>query len=281
MDALSLALFLFLCLHIVAEHDVTPRMPLGYDIIVKCFPVYHDLGSFPMTANSQRLPRKKDFVTFETWKQQKQSNLAEEGRRREKRRNANVVEEERIPRFIRQESTRSTTTTAATSSDVDEEGWTKEDRDILDREAVYEMKRIQKPSYTPSDEEAARTISTRFNFASLDCAASIVSTNPEAKHAAAILTASKDHYMLNKCNAKQKWVEVELCEEILVEAVQIANFELFSSSVKEFAIHVSAERVVERYTNDGSKKNGHGWTLLGHFRAENNRHLQVYHDCLY
>ncbi|CAG8699577.1 6145_t:CDS:1, partial [Acaulospora morrowiae] len=49
----------------------------------------------------------------------------------------------------------------------------------------------------------------RFNFASFDCGAIVLKTNKEAKGATAILSESKDTYVLNKCSAT-KFVELEL-----------------------------------------------------------------------
>ena len=42
------------------------------------------------------------------------------------------------------------------------------------------------------------------NYASKDCGAKIVATNPEAENANRVLTSVKDDYMINPCKAK-KW----------------------------------------------------------------------------
>src|SRR5205807_54359 len=55
------------------------------------------------------------------------------------------------------------------------------------------------------------------NYASLDCAASILKANTEAQGASAILSENKDYYMLNKC-AAEKFIIVELCEDILISS---------------------------------------------------------------
>ena len=93
------------------------------------------------------------------------------------------------------------------------------------------------PQYQPHT-HAQPIEGPRFNYASFDCGAVIVSTNPGSKGSTAILTENKDSYMLNKCHV-EKWVFVELCEEILVEEVQLANYEFFSSTFKEVRISVS------------------------------------------
>ncbi|CAI4051723.1 hypothetical protein SKDZ_15G2980 [Saccharomyces kudriavzevii ZP591] len=104
----------------------------------------------------------------------------------------------------------------------------------------------------------------QFNYASLDCAATIVKSNSEAIGATSILIESKDKYLLNPCSAPQQFVVIELCEDILVEEVDIANYEFFSSTFKKFRVSVSDRIPVVK--ND--------WTILGEFEAENSRELQ-------
>ena len=67
----------------------------------------------------------------------------------------------------------------------------------------------------------------KFNFASVDCAATIMKTNAQAKGASAILKENKDSYLLNECSVKHKYVIIELCQDILVDLVVIGNFEFF------------------------------------------------------
>ncbi|KAJ3051973.1 hypothetical protein HK097_007014 [Rhizophlyctis rosea] len=118
------------------------------------------------------------------------------------------------------------------------------------------------PSPTPQNIKSSKE---RFNYASFDCGALVLSQNREATSATAILLNSKDQYMLNKCSA-QKFVVVEICEDILVDTVMLANYEFFSSTFKDFKIYVS-----DRYP----PKEG-GWKLLGNFKAKNVRDVQVF-----
>ncbi|KAG9290861.1 hypothetical protein G9A89_011011 [Geosiphon pyriformis] len=104
------------------------------------------------------------------------------------------------------------------------------------------------------------------NYASLDCAASILKANPEAKGTSALLSESKDFYMLNKC-AAEKFVVVELCEDILINSFVIANFEFFSSTFKDLRVSVS-----NRYPP--TKENP--WKILGEFKAKNSREMQLF-----
>lgn len=118
-----------------------------------------------------------------------------------------------------------------------------------------------------NDEEDIRKVyKKQFNYASLDCAATIVKSNSEAIGATSILIESKDKYLLNPCSAPQQFVVIELCEDILVEEIDIANYEFFSSTFKKFRVSVSDIMPVVR----------NEWTILGEFEAENSRELQKF-----
>lgn len=81
------------------------------------------------------------------------------------------------------------------------------------------------------------------NFASVECGAKVLSANPEAKHASAVLSEDRDRYLLTPCAAPRKWVVIELCEEALVDRVVLANFEYYSSTFKGIQILGSQQYV--------------------------------------
>lgn len=108
-------------------------------------------------------------------------------------------------------------------------------------------------------EEQGKLYKERFNFASHDCGASIVKTNREAKSANAILNENKDSYLLQPCNSNAKYVIIELCEDILVDEIEISNFEFYSSMFKDFRVSVS-----DRFPTLE-------WHKLGEFKAQNLR----------
>lgn len=56
------------------------------------------------------------------------------------------------------------------------------------------------------------------NYASLDCGAKLVATNPEAKSAGSLLSNNRDEYLLSACNSKI-WFIVELCEAVQLKKV--------------------------------------------------------------
>ena len=72
--------------------------------------------------------------------------------------------------------------------------------------------------------------------------------------------------MLSPCQtSEQKFVVVELCEDIRIDTVQLANFEFFSGVFKQIRVSVA-----HTFTDDGQ-----GWVLLGEYRAKNIRGVQV------
>ncbi|CAB3991253.1 SUN domain-containing ossification factor isoform X4, partial [Paramuricea clavata] len=76
------------------------------------------------------------------------------------------------------------------------------------------------------------------NHASVDCGANIQEKNQEARNANSILLENKDAYMLNPCSANV-WVIVELCDHVQVISLQLANFEMFSSTIEKFQVSFS------------------------------------------
>lgn len=111
----------------------------------------------------------------------------------------------------------------------------------------------------------------RKNYASIDCGAKIIASNPDASNAGHVLTESKDDYMLNSCSSKI-WFVVELCEPIKISEIQIANFELFSNVPRQFRVYAS-----ERYL---ASPNGNNWPnkyFLGLYEAANSRSIQSFY----
>jgi len=124
-------------------------------------------------------------------------------------------------------------------------------------------------SLTPQSarsKDAGKTCKERTNYASFDCAATILKNNPESKSGSSVLVENKDSYMLNKCSAPNKFLIVELCNDILVDTIVLANYEFFSSIFRHFRISVS-----DRYPVKAEK-----WKDLGTFEARNTREVQAF-----
>ncbi|KAJ7465023.1 hypothetical protein FB451DRAFT_1369963 [Mycena latifolia] len=113
-------------------------------------------------------------------------------------------------------------------------------------------------------------ITDRFNYASLDCSARVHTSHRSAKSPESILSSKRDRYMLSPCRppkGEKQFVVVELCEDIRIDTVQLANFEFFSGVFKDFTVSVS-----KTYTTDPE-----GWTFASTHTAKNIRVVQSFH----
>lgn len=98
---------------------------------------------------------------------------------------------------------------------------------------------------------------TEYNYASASKGAKVLAFNKEAKGASNILGRDEDKYLRNPCSVEGKFVVIELSEETLVDTIEIANFEHYSSNLKEFELLGSLV-----YPTDQ-------WVKLGNFNATN------------
>ncbi|KAI0405344.1 UNC-like C-terminal-domain-containing protein [Xylaria palmicola] len=114
--------------------------------------------------------------------------------------------------------------------------------------------------------DAGTTCKERFSYSSFDAGATVKKTSPGAKNPTAILVENKDSYMLLECGRKNKFFIVELSDVILVDTVVLANFEFFSSMVRQFRVSIS-----DRYPVKLDK-----WKVLGTFEARNSRDIQPF-----
>ncbi|KAE8355495.1 hypothetical protein BDV28DRAFT_155334 [Aspergillus coremiiformis] len=118
----------------------------------------------------------------------------------------------------------------------------------------------------PRGKDAGTTCKERFNYASFDCAATVLKTNPECKGSSSVLVENKDSYMLNECRARNKFLILELCDDILVDTVVLANYEFFSSIFHTFRVSVA-----DRYPPKPDQ-----WRELGVYEARNTREIQAF-----
>jgi hypothetical protein len=128
---------------------------------------------------------------------------------------------------------------------------------------------ITSPVVIQRDPHTRVPLTDRFNYASLDCSARVHTSHRSAKSPSSILSSKRDRYMLSPCNKKNSkekhFVVVELCDDIRIDTVQLANFEFFSGVFKEFTV-----RVAKTYPS-----NEDGWTVAGTYKAKNVRGVQV------
>lgn len=117
------------------------------------------------------------------------------------------------------------------------------------------------PNASVMDKKPPRSKHTK-NYAAFECA-KVLEANPEAKKAIHIISDHVDEYMLNPCKA-QIWFVIELCDAIQATHIEIANYELFSSTPKEFTVYFSD-------TFPASD-----WKVVGKFTATDSRELQAF-----
>ncbi|KDQ62107.1 hypothetical protein JAAARDRAFT_44619 [Jaapia argillacea MUCL 33604] len=115
-------------------------------------------------------------------------------------------------------------------------------------------------------------LTDRFNYAATDCSARVHTAHKSAKSPYSILSSKKDKYMLSPCakpnSGERQFVVVELCDDIRIDTVQLANFEFFSGVFKDFSVSVA-----KTYSTDAKE----GWIDAGTYRAKNVRGVQSFH----
>uniref|UniRef100_A0A2K6TYW4 SUN domain-containing ossification factor n=1 Tax=Saimiri boliviensis boliviensis TaxID=39432 RepID=A0A2K6TYW4_SAIBB len=135
------------------------------------------------------------------------------------------------------------------------------------KKKVMEVEKEKSQSMHPSSNGGSHVTKkvqkNRNNYASVECGAKILAANPEAKSTSAILIENMDLYMLNPCSTKI-WFVIELCEPIQVKQLDIANYELFSSTPKDFLVSIS-----DRYPTNK-------WIKLGTFHGRDERNVQSF-----
>ena len=122
------------------------------------------------------------------------------------------------------------------------------------------------PRRQSRSKDAGTTCKERFNYASFDCAATVLKTNPQCSGSSSVLVENKDSYMLNECSANNKFLILELCDDIAIDTIVLANFEFFSSIFRTFRVSVS-----DRYPVKLDK-----WMILGTYEARHSREVQAF-----
>lgn len=163
------------------------------------------------------------------------------------------------------------TTSSPVTTDIDSSVSSKDPEDIptfdeWKRKMIEVEKEKTMTTHTSTNGAAhpVKKVQKNFNnYASVECGAKILGANSEAKTTSAILKENMDLYMLNPCSNKI-WFIIELCEPIQVKQLDIANFELFSSTPKDFLVYIS-----DRYPTNK-------WLKLGTFHARDERTVQSF-----
>ena len=101
---------------------------------------------------------------------------------------------------------------------------------------------------------APETSSLKINYASRDKGADVLEYSPSAKGAGALVLKDQDKYCITPCNEKL-FVVLQLSEDLTMEKFVLANYEQYSSMVKDFQVFGSLKYPTEE------------WKLLGNFTA--------------
>lgn len=139
--------------------------------------------------------------------------------------------------------------------------WTQ--KQLEEAEKKKELTNASTATHSVNNKQGSSAKLRSKNYASPDCGAKIVAANPEAISPSSVLSPSRDEYKLNTCTSRI-WFIVELCEAVQAKKIDLANFELFSSSPKDFTVSVS-----DRFpTRD--------WSIVGQFAAKDERDVQSF-----
>lgn len=102
-----------------------------------------------------------------------------------------------------------------------------------------------------------------FNYAAASAGAKILGKSDGMKSAHTLLLGDVDKYMMAPCK-QRKWFIVQLSEDIMLQRIAVANYEHYSSGLKDFQVLGSDTHPTDK------------WLLLGQFRARNVNDRQVF-----
>lgn len=223
-----------------------------------------DLNSL-MVENNSNSSTESLFLSFDEWKKLKEDDAAQLNQKGQK----NTLIEDNNINNVNKNQNNDKNTNNINSNRVDNNSKntnTNETNNNAQEEDAPSQTKLNDESIKEDqlDEDQGKVYKDKFNYASIDCAATIIKTNSQAKGASAILVENKDSYLLNQCSVPNKFVIIELCQDILIDSVVAGNFEFFSSMFHNIRISVS-----DRFPTTQ-------WTVLGEFEAENIRDLQSF-----
>ena len=221
-------------------------------------------------TSSEAEAEETPFMAFEDWKEMMLRKAGQDPQEMRSRKTREASAEDRIPPeggyadlgeedeislkfndYLDGEDNRRNTGTAADTGDDNDAG----------NALAYDENR----PWVHRSQDAGKTCKERFSYSSFDAGATVLKTGPSTKNPKAILVENKDSYMLLECR-KEKFVIVELSEDILIDTIVLANFEFFSSMIRHFRVSVS-----DRYPVKADK-----WKEVGVFEARNSRDLQPF-----
>lgn len=257
--------------------STTPTISISTSIVLdpsvsnQSTPEHHALANLPRTLEEDSALESGNFLSFEEWKKQ---NLKKAGQSEHVVKGAQAEFQEPRKRPTNVQNALDSLGDD-TEIDIDFTGFVPGGPGKPAHEVMYPIAELPEQEQTEPrgapwarsrSKDAGTTSKERFNYASFDCAANILRTNREAKSPNSVLLENKDSYMLNQCAAKEKFIILELCNDIQIDTIVLANFEFFSSTFRTFRVSVS-----DRYPVKIEK-----WKILGVYEARNTREVQAF-----
>lgn len=247
-----------------STNHITPRLPQPIETVV-----VNEVVAAQSTVEEDSELESGNFLSFEEWKKQ---NLKKAGQSEHVGRRGQADVEE--PRHRSANVQNSLETLGEDGEiDIDFSGFVPGGPDQLAFEktqplttAASEQDEENAPKVNKNKKDAGTTSKERSNYASFDCAANLLKYNKGAKNPTSVLLENKDSYMLNQCSIQDKYIVLELCDDILIDTVVLANFEFFSSTFRTFRVSVS-----DRWPVKTDK-----WKTLGLYEAHNTRQVQAF-----
>ena len=112
------------------------------------------------------------------------------------------------------------------------------------------------------DEDEDLTDRVSVDYASKTAGALIIEKSSDFKGTSNLMIGDRDKYAIVPCSEERKYVVLSLSEDILVKVIKLANYERFSSTIKDFQVK-------------GSHTLGN-WVDLGTYRAESGNGEQIF-----
>lgn len=118
-------------------------------------------------------------------------------------------------------------------------------------------------------QDAVREVlpSTQRNFALEKDGAKVLAANPGAKKPSGVLDDDSDTFMRNDCR-DDKWLVIELSQVAKISRIDIAQYELYSSRLKEFEVRGRQSHPRTDDVDTAKGLNSTAWKVLGRWTAE-------------
>ena len=161
-----------------------------------------------------------------------------------------IDEERRI-----KDSDDATTTTTTTTQEKSDEAAT--EKITKDEAATVEKTTTPEVDDDTAQQQQQQQPAVVVDYASKSAGALVLEKSPNFEGTSNLLAGNKDQYAIVPCREPNKSVVIGLSEDILVKQVVLANYERYSSHVREFRLQGSTTAVSSRE-----------WMDLGSFTAQ-------------